>query len=329
MLSFLYKIFHHLADVRKEIISKTDLPFLLKEIQLRHITYHQPKMSDDKAVTKTGALTPQASFDNNMKALQPRLVDILAEYGTTPAHFAAVASNVIRSNKKLLKCTAPSLMGSLLKVAELGLSLSNEAQECDIIPYGTLAQFQPRYGGLVKLAMRSEVVQKVWSEIVFENDDFRETLGSNASLEHFRAKGERGEAIGAYACVMMKGLVSFKYMTMEEIFEIAAMSPAYKRSDSIWKNHETKDPQRWMWKKTVVKQVLKFVPKNERLSTAMAFDNAVEAEKPVKFDNDLNAVIEEIVDEEETPEQKKENVKAKKEEVKEAQAAAGPKDKLL
>lgn len=56
---------------------------------------------------------------------------------------------------------------------------------------------------------------------------------------------------------------------------------------SPWK--EANDPELWMWKKTVLKQVAKLVPKNERIMRAIEYDNEGDTDFEEIARNDLKA----------------------------------------
>lgn len=61
-----------------------------------------------------------------------------------------------------------------------------------------------------------------------------------------------------------------KAMGKEEILNIGKkFSKSY--DSGAW--NEEKDPELWMWKKTVLKQCAKLVPKNERIIIATEYDN--------------------------------------------------------
>jgi len=62
-------------------------------------------------------------------------------------------------------------------------------------------------------------------------------------------------------------------MDKESIIDIGAkFSQSYNTEFSPWK--EKNDPELWMWKKTVLKQSAKLVPKNEILVKAIEYDNS-------------------------------------------------------
>lgn len=58
-------------------------------------------------------------------------------------------------------------------------------------------------------------------------------------------------------------------------------------ASSPW--NESKDPELWMWKKTVLKQVAKLVPTNERLVQAINYDNEGDTDFEEIARNDLKS----------------------------------------
>lgn len=78
-------------------------------------------------------------------------------------------------------------------------------------------------------------------------------------------------AIGAYVIVELPtGGEVHKAMGKEEILKIGKkFSKSY--DTGIW--NVEKDPELWAWKKTVLKQASKLVPKNERIIIATQYDN--------------------------------------------------------
>lgn len=176
---------------------------------------------------------------------------------------------------KLLQCTPVSLINSYITMAELGLMPSGVSGEAYVLPYdsnkGMQAQFQLGYQGLVTLFYRAGA-RSITAEIVRKEDEFSYV---NGQLKHVSDpfKKDRGEAIGAYVIVELQagGKVT-KVMSKEEILEIGQkFSKSFNSKFTPW-NVEN-DPQLWMWKKTVLKQAAKMVPKNETIFKAIALDN--------------------------------------------------------
>ena len=188
--------------------------------------------------------------------------------------FLSGAVAAIQSNPVLLECTPTSLMNSFVTMASLELMPSNVSGEAYVLPYnikGTkIAQFQLGYQGLVTLFYRAGA-RAIIAEIVREKDKFS---FKNGVIEHdVDPFSERGIAKGAYVIVELQaGGKIYKVMSKKEILHMAEkFSKSFKTDFSPWK--ECNDPELWMWKKTVLKQAAKLVPKNETIYKAIAADN--------------------------------------------------------
>ena len=227
-------------------------------------------------------------FELAISSYEENLRKLLAENGISVARFMQTTINTIKRTPKLLNCDRSSLFGSIFKAAELGLSLSDHSGECYVIPYKNQAQFQLAYKGFVELFYRSNV-QSIWSSVVREKDEFSHELGTNPKLVHLPATKNRGEAVGAYACAKINGETIFVYMNKEEIEKIKEMSPASKSTDSPW---NTKDPQKWMWQKTCIKQLAKTLPKSGALASAVQADNLGEMGGRIALTNNGELSIE-------------------------------------
>lgn len=188
---------------------------------------------------------------------------------------------------KLLECEQMSLINSFVTMAQLGLMPSGVSGEAYVLPYnsqdGLIAQFQLGYQGLVTLFYRAGA-KSIRAEIVHENDEFSIT---NGVIHHAPDvfSDDRGPAKGAYVIVTLAtgGEVS-KVMSKKVILAHGAkFSKAYKTSTSPW--DPLNDPELWMWKKTVLKQVAKLVPKNDALYNAISEDNKDSniTDKPDRF----------------------------------------------
>lgn len=197
--------------------------------------------------------------------------------------FLSSVMSSVQRNPKLLQCTPISLVNSFMTMAQLRLMPSEISGEAYIIPYNNSkkdgnqwikvmeAQFQLGYQGLVTLFYRSGV-KSIQSEIVYENDKFTYTDGIiTHSPDVF--SDNRGKPKGAYVIVTLgTGGVISKVMSEKDIMAMGKrFSKSFTTSDSPW--NAEKDPERWMWRKTVLKQVAKLVPKNEEIFQAVTEDN--------------------------------------------------------
>lgn len=180
----------------------------------------------------------------------------------------------VQRNPALLECNSTSVINSFMTMAQLELMPSDVAGEAYVLPYknknGTVAQFQLGYQGLVTLFYRAGA-RSIVAEIVRKNDEFSVVNGEIFHKPDYFS--DRGEAIGAYVIVelQMGGKVT-KVMSKPDIIAIGQkFSKSFATDFSPWK--EKNDPELWMWKKTVLKQAAKIVPKNETIFKAIAEDN--------------------------------------------------------
>lgn len=186
-------------------------------------------------------------------------------------------SNVVAScqrTPKLLECQPATLINSFMVMASLKLMPSGVSGEAYVLPYnskeGLQAQFQLGYQGLVTLFYRAGV-RTIVAEIVHEKDVFSY---HNGVLSHDADpfSDDRGPAIGAYVVIELQaGGKITKVMSKKEILGIAQKFSKSFSTFGPWS--EGQDPQLWMWKKTVLKQAAKLVPKNETIYKAIDEDN--------------------------------------------------------
>lgn len=190
--------------------------------------------------------------------------------------FLSSVMHSVEKTPKLLECDVNSVLSAFMECAALGLYPGNASGDCYVLPYKGKAQFQLGYKGVKTLSYRSGVL-RLWAEIIYEKDFYKEELGSNPKLTHIPPKfgEERGEPIGAYACAEVNpGVVIFKSLTKKQIMELKAKSPAAKSEYSPWNSGI--DIDYWMWKKCTIKQLGKTMPQSDKLQRAIYLDNVAE-----------------------------------------------------
>ena len=202
----------------------------------------------------------------------------IENYFGNPQRALEFLSNVVASvqrNPKLIECSPQSLINSFMVMASLKLMPSGISGEAYVLPYniknqGMVAQFQLGYQGLVTLFYRAGV-RSITAEIVYEKDDFKYTNGVLAHNPDVFAD-DRGAAKGAYVIIELQagGLIT-KVMSKKQILDIAKKFSKSFSGFGPWS--EGQDPELWMWKKTVLKQAAKLVPKNETIFKAIDADN--------------------------------------------------------
>ena len=188
--------------------------------------------------------------------------------------FARLTFNAVRKTPKLALATSTSMVGAVLTASALGLEigLNNEAH---LVPYlrknrstgeeWMEAQLQVGYGGYVKLFQQHPMARGVATGWVGANDKFDYAYGTASFLDHRPVLGNRGKPIAFWASYeLSNGVRDFLVLSPEEVAEL--------RGKGVDEKRDIADPQHWMERKTVLKQVLKLAPKSTSLQWAMAVD---------------------------------------------------------
>jgi recombination protein RecT len=229
-----------------------------QDVEIQIQAFEKP--DDLKVVLYQQHMKQITNFFKDEKEALKFLSSVVADVQKTPA---------------LLDCEPVTVINSYMTMAQLGLMPSGVSGEAYVLPYKkggntVIAQFQLGYQGLVTLFYRAGV-REIVAEIVREKDKFSVVNGKvNHEADYF---SDRGAAKGAYVIVTLQagGQVS-KVMSKEEIMQIGKkFSKSFTSEYSPW--NEKNDPQLHMWRKTVLKQCAKLVPKNETIYKAIAEDN--------------------------------------------------------
>ena len=220
------------------------------------------------------------SFTTTIEKYEKKnLAELLEGSSMTPAQFKQIVINELKRSPKLQEAfvrNPASLFASILHCAEMGLNPSQMVGEFFFIPYKDSITPILGYKGLLKLIMRSSKVKKIWSEVVYEDDDFEYELGLEPKLlhtpNHHSVRNSKNIKC-IYACAKLDDEVIFKVMFKSEIQNIINMS---KVPNELFFN-DKKDPEQWMAKNTVLKQLAKLMPKDDdRLKKAVSMDDNIE-----------------------------------------------------
>lgn len=196
--------------------------------------------------------------------------------------FLTSSIEYIRRVPKLLSCDKTSLLSALVQSAQFKFMPSGVSGEAYIIPYGSEAKFQLGYQGIVTLIWRTNQIKSIAAMIVYDNETFEYSEGLETRLVHVPTPfgQKKGEPVGVY-CVAhtTNGGRLFKVMSKDDVMAIKDMSKAKNTSDSPW---NSKDPEKWMWRKTCLIQLAKLLPKTQDLQQALEKDYEGEGvDKPV------------------------------------------------
>jgi recombination protein RecT len=192
--------------------------------------------------------------EQEMMALAPRGYDAAMFYASLKLYFT--------SNAALLNCSPASVARAMLRVAQTGLDLG---VSCDILPFGKEAQFSARYNGLIELA-HSAGCRSLNHGVVREGDDQWEwQLGSDGFVHHRPARGNQNPISYAWAAARF-GVLGLQVEVMDRE-EIERHKEKYSKQ---WKATPL-DEIPWYARKTVIRRICKYLPKNARFAAALRY----------------------------------------------------------
>lgn len=222
------------------------------------------------------AVSPYRKVEAYLNKMAPQITAALPTTGVTAERLSRITLTTIKTNPGLLDATIDSLLGAVMQSAQLGLE-PGLLGSCYFIPYKdknsgqTTVSFQIGYRGLIDLVSRSGEVMTIKANAVYTNDEFFYEYGLNENLKHIPARGDRGEIEYFYAYAKLKnGGYAFEVMSVEEINRIRdkhSISYRFQKNNSIWGQHYDA-----MAKKTVIKQLIKYLPISVEVQNQIAHD---------------------------------------------------------
>lgn len=207
-----------------------------------------------------------------------------------PERLTRIALTTLRLNPKLYQCEPMSFLAALFQSAQLGLE-PNVNGEAWIIPYSNkgvlMAQFQVGYLGFIKLFWNHQSAVSIQMETIHKNDHFSCDLGSNELSHKLPPLGdERGNVVGYYALAhLQNGGRAFKVISKDEALKFAKkFSKCFdQRTNDFYSGTPWKEHFDAMAMKTVLKQLMKLLPKSVEIQHALAMDETVKT----KIDGDM------------------------------------------
>jgi recombination protein RecT len=198
-----------------------------------------------------------------IQSLRPELQRALPR-GMDADRLARIALTVVRLNPELAKCNPYSFAGSLLTSAQLGLE-PGVGGEAYLVPYKGECTLIIGYQGFAKLFWQHPLAKHLDSQAVHEGDDFDYGYGLEPFLRHKPAMDDRGEIVAYYACATLTtGGAHFVVLSVDEVKAL--------RGGKTGPSGRIPDPQHWMERKTVLRQLVKMLPKSATLTQALDVD---------------------------------------------------------
>jgi len=225
-------------------------------------------------VAKAKPTTPLAEVCGTLMNMKPSFEEALKNTGVSVDRFIQVAKQGIQTHKdvaKLLNADRKTLYLACQKAASDGLM--PDGREGALIVFGTEVVFMPMVQGLIKLARNSGEITNIESAVVYSNDRFSYIMGIDQSPRHEADwfGDDRGEPVGAWALVTLSSGEKIPAMlSKHKIMRVASKSKnAYQ--------YDCKKGDAWeeWWKKTAVKNVLKYAPRSTALDMALEHDNEI------------------------------------------------------
>lgn len=235
------------------------------------------------------------------QALLPKIKEVGITKETLYNETSFAVQHVAKS-KTLQNADGSSILQAVWNVCQVGLSLNPIKKEGYLVPrwdslkrINTVA-FEASYQGLVKLLTDSGSVETIYSQLVYENDEFEVSYGTETNIVHKPTFKDRGEMIAVYAvAVLPSGLKVPEVMTIEEINAIKDTSDSYKAfkagkiKSCVWSEYYGE-----MARKTVIRRIFKYLPKTEKadkLFQAINYDEQDYTAKPEQL-NYIDSLLE-------------------------------------
>jgi len=208
------------------------------------------------------------------------------------AREANFAVQILESNSYLAGCTPASIRNAIINVSMTGITLNPALKFAYLVPRSIKDQrvcvLDISYMGMIKILTDAGAVKSVDANVVYENDTFTYSQGSEPFLEFQRKLGgKKGNPIGAYAIAYFRdGGSQFIIMDKDEIEAVRATSESYKNE----KGRQYSPWEKWtdeMWKKTAFKRLFKILPKtdfSDQLISALSNDHLNEVEDTAEED---------------------------------------------
>ncbi len=228
----------------------------------------------NNAVTAPKPPSAMALLRQGLEGMGTELKASLPKGVETDAFINAVITGIRthKDTKKLIEADRRSLFNAVSMAASDGLILNG--REAALVPFGDQVTYMPMVQGLVKLARNSGEITTIVAEIVYKNDKFTYRIGQDDAPVHEPDwfGEDRGAPVGVWALVTLRNGDKIPAILSKK----KVMTIAGKSKNSAQYNADTAPYWDEWWKKTAIKNVLKYAPKSTQLEQALARENEEE-----------------------------------------------------
>lgn len=242
---------------------------------------------DKQARAAVSKPTKMADFVDLFSKYRLQIAQIAPKKGLQADRIIGLCAQVFASAKPaydgaptIRDCSPQSIVAAVMQCAMLGLSPIPQRGECYFVPYGGDVQMQIGYQGWILLAYKAAAVASISACCVYEGDEFTPSLGSDARLVHSAGPnyGDPVKVQWAYAIVKMRsGGEIFSLLPKTMIERLRLKSPMQKSKGNptgIPKGAWATDYDKMAMAKAI-KQVLKFVPREDEWRSADFVDESI------------------------------------------------------
>lgn len=214
--------------------------------------------------------TQQQNIVAYVQACAPELQRALPR-GMSSDRIARIALTAVRNSPALAACTRDSFAGALLTASALGLEPNTPAGEAYLVPYKNECRLIIGYQGLIKLYHQHPLAHTLDAQPVYESDEFDYRLGTDPYLSHkprLHARPATAQPVAYYALAQLaNGATLFEVLSATDV-DAVRQAQRGRTSDT----NRPPDPQHWMERKTVLRQLFKRLPKSVEATWASIAD---------------------------------------------------------
>jgi recombination protein RecT len=227
-------------------------------------------MSNNMAMAVSNPKEMLAFLEKSRSAIQMALPKHL-----NPDRMMRLALTSFSTNPALRKCTAQSIIASVVVASQLGLE-PGVAGQGYLIPYKDTCTFVPGWQGLVGL-LNNTGRATAWTGSVFEGDTWEFQLGSSPRCNHIPGEnyGDPNKLIWVYAC----GKVNGSEQPVIEAWPIERVIKHRDQFNKVGQRHYSYTNLEMYARKVVLLQVLKYMPRSIELNNAIVAADAAEVGK--------------------------------------------------
>ena len=233
--------------------------------------------NEDRAVVPFDAKARAAEVEVSLMGRRDQFIALLGGDPKLADRFLTVALDTVVRSRDLLEADPLSLLTAIRTAGTLGLEPTGVLGDGAIIARRDrnqggkkIAAFQPMYRGLMRLARSSGQVASMDAAIVYENDEFEIVRGTEPRITHRPTlDDDMGGVKGAYAFAKLtSGELVVRYWPVAKLMR---HRDRFAKDSKFWAEHP--EP---MMMKTVVHELMKYLPLGHTASMAVAADEAVD-----------------------------------------------------